>query len=175
MDADVLKNHYRRLQKVVHPDGWSQSDDKERLFAENQSSFLNKAYTALNHPLRRAQYLLELCGSPITESDGLLVGWQPSSSSTAESSADPDLLSEILDLRETVENAQRAQDLDPVQTDVQARIEKEEQELHALFDVQLDTASTLTDRSIVLSKAKEATVRLKYWYGILDACRDRSL
>lgn len=43
--------------------------NEEKNISEEVSSFLNIAYNHLQTPLKRAEYLLKLCGETISESD----------------------------------------------------------------------------------------------------------
>ncbi|CAG8788550.1 7616_t:CDS:2, partial [Acaulospora morrowiae] len=85
-----LRRGFLRLQQRVHPDNYGAKDQQEYTYAQQQSSLINKAYQVLKDPLSRAQYMLQLNGIAITESESL---------------EDPKLLMEILDTRERLEEA----------------------------------------------------------------------
>lgn len=63
---------------------------EEQLLAEQQSSYINKAYTTLLKPLSRGLYLLELHNSPVEE---------------ANTAIDPEFLMEIMEVNEDVAEA----------------------------------------------------------------------
>lgn len=72
---------------------------REHEFAQLQSSLLNKAYNTLKDPLARAKYMLQLEGIQIEESASL---------------EDPELLLEVLEMREELEQATSEDELKPV-------------------------------------------------------------
>ena len=62
VDLAILNENYRQVQKTVHPDNFAMGSDAERRFAMEQTTELNQALQTLKHPLKRAQYLLQLNG-----------------------------------------------------------------------------------------------------------------
>ncbi len=62
VDLAILNENYRQVQKTVHPDNFAMGSDAERRFAMEQTTELNQALQILKHPLKRAQYLLQLNG-----------------------------------------------------------------------------------------------------------------
>jgi molecular chaperone HscB len=60
IDQDCLIQRYRELQKVVHPDKYTQASDRERRLAIQNSTYINEAFQTLKDPLLRGQYLLRL-------------------------------------------------------------------------------------------------------------------
>lgn len=64
--------------------------------AQIQSSYLNKAYNTLKDPLARAQYMLALNGVEVAESESL---------------EDPELLMEVMEIREQMEEAETEDDI----------------------------------------------------------------
>lgn len=62
VDLAVLNENYRQVQKNVHPDNFAMGSDAERRLAMEQTTELNQALQTLKHPLKRAQYLLQLNG-----------------------------------------------------------------------------------------------------------------
>jgi molecular chaperone HscB len=63
----------------------------DQVYAQQQSSLANKAYSTLKEPLSRANYMLELLGAPIHETESL---------------NEPELLMEVMEARELLEEAQ---------------------------------------------------------------------
>lgn len=115
---------FLRKQQQVHPDSYAQkssvsttsqmrtwngcrslSHPKVHIFrlqeeyqlAQTQSSYLNKAYNTLKEPLARAQYMLALNGVEVSESESL---------------EDPELLMEVMEIREEMEEAESEEDIE---------------------------------------------------------------
>ncbi|MCJ1313621.1 hypothetical protein MMC25_007300 [Agyrium rufum] len=141
VDTRALRREFLQLQAKAHPDR-HQGEDKSR--AEGASALINEAYKTLQDPLRRAQYLLSLRGIEVAEDE------------TAKTE-DPDLLMEVLEVREDIEAAESEDDLLPLQEHNERRIE------HSV-DV-LDDAFAKDD----LERAKTEAVRLRYWVNIKDS------
>lgn len=62
IDADALRERYRDLQRVVHPDRFTKGSDQERRLSMQGATHINEAFETLRDPLRRAQYLLRYYG-----------------------------------------------------------------------------------------------------------------
>jgi molecular chaperone HscB len=94
--------------------------------------------------LLRAQYLLSLRGIDVAEDETAKV-------------EDPELLMEVLEMRENIEAAEEATDLEPL---------KEENEKKIAHSVMiLDQAFKSDD----IDAAKEEAVRLRYWINIKES------
>ena len=65
VDLDLVQQHYRELQKVVHPDKFVDASDQEKRISMQQTSWLNEAFNTLKQPVDRAIYLLKLKGIDI--------------------------------------------------------------------------------------------------------------
>jgi len=62
VDAQLLSERYRALQREYHPDRHAHKGDREQRIAVQATTHLNEAFDTLKHPLKRAQYLLKLRG-----------------------------------------------------------------------------------------------------------------
>nr|CAI5860943.1 unnamed protein product [Callosobruchus analis] len=87
IDEADLKNKFRKMQTLIHPDKYSNRESTEKSISEEYSSLLNKAYNVLQTPLKRAEHLLELKGAQVGESDKI---------------DDPEFLLEMMSLNEEV-------------------------------------------------------------------------
>jgi molecular chaperone HscB len=104
VDVSLLKRRFRQAQAICHPDAWASQGPvsfahsflrfiligikgKQDL-AQTLSSRINLAYQALLSPLSRAEYILELNGFEISETDHL---------------DDVEFISEIMDAREELD------------------------------------------------------------------------
>lgn len=141
IDLKALKREFLQLQSKAHPDLAPQ--DKKRQ-AEALSARINEAYKTLQNPLLRAQYLLSLRGIDVAEDETARV-------------EDPELLMEVLETRETIEEAQEESDLDPLKQVNDQRIEESVKVLDQAFkDDDMDAA-------------KEEAVKMRYWVNIKES------
>ena len=85
LDLDELEKAYLKLQRLFHPDKYSQLSDHEIKYSTLLSSMINEAYQKLSSSISRATILLKLNGfSPHSED---------------KSFNDPDVLEEIMDIQ----------------------------------------------------------------------------
>ena len=129
------------MQAKAHPDR-HQGADKAR--AEEASSQINEAYKTLQNPLLRAQYLLSLRGIDVGEDETAKV-------------EDPELLMEVLEMREDIEAAQEEAELAPMK-------ESNDQKIDQSVAI-LDDAFKRDD----MVDAKEEAVKLRYWINIKES------
>ena len=141
IDLKALRKEFLQLQAKAHPD--LQPASKKRQ-AEALSARINEAYKTLQNPLARAQYILGMRGIDVAEDETAKV-------------EDPDLLMEVLETRETIEEAQEERDLDPLKETNEARIAESEGILEKAF------------KSDDLDMAKEEAVKLRYWVNIRES------
>ncbi len=116
LDELDLRNRFRRAQAACHPDTWTSRgavSNHEGLLAmhalipmqdntevaQELSSQVNNAYQTLRNPLTRLQYLLELNGVPMEETDKI---------------DDMEFLSDVLMARGTIEEAESIEEVDAV-------------------------------------------------------------
>lgn len=67
VDTVKLQQRYQQLQRLIHPDFFSQRSQPEKDFSEKHSTLVNDAYKTLLAPLSRGLYLLKLHGVEIPE------------------------------------------------------------------------------------------------------------
>ncbi len=150
VDTAALKRAWRLKMAVTHPDRMVGRTDKEQQIGAQQSALINRAYETLLNPLPRAHYLLERYKAPeVSESDSL---------------EDPELLMEVMELRERLEEAESEAEAAEVRAD-NAR----------LLDAAVDTlAQAFAASPPDLASAREAAVQLRYWTNIEKAAREWS-
>ena len=85
LDLQELENAYLKLQRLFHPDKYSQLSDQEIKYSTLLSSMINEAYQKLNSSISRASILLKLNGF--------------NSHSEDQSFNDPEVLEEIMDIQ----------------------------------------------------------------------------
>ncbi|XP_008787809.2 iron-sulfur cluster co-chaperone protein HscB homolog isoform X1 [Phoenix dactylifera] len=103
-----LEGKYKDWQKKLHPDLVHSKSEKEKTFAADQSARVNDAYRTLNKSLSRALYLMRLEGVHVDEEKTVM---------------DPDLLAEMMDIREAVEEASDSHALKQLQTQIERKFE----------------------------------------------------
>ena len=141
IDVRELRKEFLQLQAKAHPDR-HQGENKAR--AEGASARINEAYKTLQNPLLRAQYLLALKGVQVAEDETARVD-------------DPDLLMEVLEMRETIEAAEEEEELKPLEKINNLKIAESEKLLEEAFKAD-DIAS-----------AKEEAIKLRYWINIKES------
>ncbi len=129
------------MQARAHPDRHTGANKAK---AEGTSALINEAYKTLQDPLRRAQYLLSLRGIDVAEDERLKV-------------EDPELLMEVLEVREAIEAAQEETELEDMKKNNDANIERSEEVLDEAF------------RQDNVQRAMDEAVKLRYWINIKES------
>ena len=65
LDLADLAQHYRELQRQIHPDRFVRAELSEQQRSIELSTQVNEAYKTLKDPLLRAIYLMDCLGAPI--------------------------------------------------------------------------------------------------------------
>lgn len=107
IEVENLDGKYKEWQKKLHPDLVHSKSEEERGYAAEQSARVIDAYRTLSKPLSRAVYILGLQGVDVDEEETL---------------TDPELLSEILEIREAVEEAADSQALNQIKSQMQEKL-----------------------------------------------------
>jgi molecular chaperone HscB len=150
VDAGQLERIYFDRQRLLHPDRFATRTGRERALSQQQATAINDAYETLRDPLRRADYLLHVRRSGAVPEGCHLVN-------------DPVLLTETLELREALAEAETVADVAVLSRRAARDIEACVAELALAFaDDDLD-------------RAAELTTRLKYLRKLADDCRVRRL
>ncbi|KAG0241294.1 hypothetical protein BGX31_001280 [Mortierella sp. GBA43] len=145
IDVRQLRNKFLRIQQQIHPDSYSHNTNGDQVYAQQQSSLANKAYATLKEPLSRANYMLELLGAPIHETESL---------------NEPSLLMEVMEARELLEDAQTEEEVQELKSQNDARIKEAVDGLSKAFQSQ------------DLEQAKTTAIELQYWIRIQNVIRD---
>jgi molecular chaperone HscB len=155
VDLPALEQRYRELSRVVHPDKFAKSGARERRLAVGKAVDVNAAYRVLKDPVRRAEALLVRYGVSMDE--------------RAQPKAPPELLMEMMELREDLASAKEERDVARVKTlsdQVRARRERVVGALSQAFSG-LSPASA-THRAALSASAVALVGELKYLVRFLD-------
>ncbi|MCI0572919.1 MAG: Fe-S protein assembly co-chaperone HscB [Myxococcaceae bacterium] len=159
MDLDVgaLERQYRELSLKLHPDRFAHADPRERRLSLEQTTGLNEAYKVLKEPVRRAFYLLKLEGVDLEREDGSSRGSMPLA-----------FLEEVMALRERLEEAREAKDLDAAQAMAGEVLTRQQEALGQAQDaLRARLASGGTDAD-ALQRAGLALGRVRYFTRFLE-------
>jgi molecular chaperone HscB len=155
VDADLLAQRYRELQRVVHPDRFANASDQEKRLSMQQVTRLNEACQVLKDPLLRARYLLELNG----------VQWDDEQSTVSDSA----FLMEQMELREALSEVRGKSDplmeVGKIMDDVMSRIRVMTDQLNLHFQENDDDHLWLAKETVrklqFLKKLKEEAEALE--------------
>ncbi|KAM3938033.1 iron-sulfur cluster co-chaperone protein HscB [Leptodactylus fuscus] len=147
VDVQDLQRKYRNLQRLLHPDYFSQKSQHERDISEKQSALVNKAYNTLLSPLSRGIYLLSLHGVTISEG--------------TEGGVDDPFLFEILEINEKLNDMSTEAELEEIGTFVQDKCQSLTENVAKAFE------------KGDLDGAKMLLVKMKYYSNILDQVKKK--
>ncbi|RLN29400.1 iron-sulfur cluster co-chaperone protein HscB, mitochondrial [Panicum miliaceum] len=140
-----LEGRYKDWQKKLHPDLVHSKSEKERGYAAEQSALVIDAYRTLSKPLSRALYLLKLEGIHVDEEKTI---------------NDPELLMEMMEIREAVNDASDSQTLEKIQSQVKKKLETWSHSFQDAFDKKdFDRAVEATQRMRYYERAVEEIVK----------------
>ncbi|KAI0735160.1 hypothetical protein C8Q76DRAFT_711216 [Earliella scabrosa] len=142
VDVAALKNQFRAVQAVVHPDRWVAKPPEHQAIAAAMSSRINEALHRLSDPLRRAEYILAREGYAGEETDKL---------------DDMELLMEVMEAREGLANAQSEDEVADIRAKNDVKIAETVEEIEKIVG-EKDWEALRT-----------AAVKLKYLQGIESA------
>jgi len=156
VDKPELERAYRERSLRLHPDRAGKDDPRERRLSLERTALLNEAYKTLRSPEPRAFYLLTLHGLDLRKDEGRAV------------TVPPNVLEEVLELREQLDSARSAGD---------------DEQVSALSDrVRVQSAAALSTARSALSRlerdpsdarareeAAQALARLRYHHRFLEA------
>lgn len=151
VDQAKLSEHYRELQRTVHPDKFANASDQERRLSVQKAAQINEAFQTLKSPIRRARYMLEMRGMEFDDQ--------------RESAMDPMFLMEQMELREALaeipKNDQGLMKLGKLQDDIQQKVRQLSSELSELFkensDEAMNTAKVTMHKLQFMDKLQQET------------------
>ncbi|XP_058204410.1 iron-sulfur cluster co-chaperone protein HscB homolog [Rhododendron vialii] len=118
IEEENLEGRYKNWQKKLHPDLVHSKSEKEKECAAEQSARVIDAYRTLGDPLSRAIYILKLEGVDVDEEETI---------------SEPELLAEILEIREAVEEAGDTQALSQIQIQIKEKFQHSSESFATAF------------------------------------------
>ncbi|XVE96249.1 hypothetical protein REPUB_Repub02eG0205200 [Reevesia pubescens] len=145
IEVEGLDGKYKDWQKKLHPDLVHSKSEKEREYAAEQSARVIEAYRTLSKPLSRAIYILMLEGVDVDEEQTV---------------SDPELLTEIMEIREAVEEAPDSQALNQIQSQMKDKLKESSSSFaNAYQSRNFDEAVTCIQRMTYYQRASEEIVK----------------
>ncbi|GME78444.1 unnamed protein product [Ambrosiozyma monospora] len=161
VNSKLLRKEYRALQASNHPDLVNMGNSDK---ATEFSSLLNKAYSTLNDPLTRSQYLLKRNAKIDLNEEGASQRYQLQSQDT---------LMDIMEIHEQLEEVKNEEDVARMEKENKKRVDEAIETLQGLY-------KKLEGESSNIEKGKQEelyeliaaeTVKLKYWVNIHNALK----
>ena len=153
LDLAELERKYRDLQRALHPDRHTGAPASERRMKLQKAVEVNEAYRTLRDDQRRAEALL-----------AALSGTQ--AAAAPDERADPELLMEMMELREALSEAKAAGDAAEVAR-LAARVTQERAAARAELVRVFESLAGSASRE-ALAEARALVSRLKYFQRFLD-------
>ncbi|CAL9708125.1 unnamed protein product [Knipowitschia caucasica] len=147
LDTHRLQKKYLQLQRLLHPDNFSQKSEIEQGYSESQSALVNKAYETLLKPLSRGLYMLELQGLNIGEG--------------TDSAVNSELLMELMEINEALDAVQTPQEANEIGQDTKGKL--------ANLTEQIDSALNKGE----LQTAKALLTKMKYFANIEEKVKEK--
>jgi len=122
VDLGLLSERYREMQREFHPDRYASKPAQEQRLAVQYAAVINQAFSELQSPLLRAQYLLNLSN---IESEG-----------DTQITRDPLFLMQQIELREKLSDVAQSSDAFSMLEEVAQEAESEYEALQQIFDQQ---------------------------------------
>ncbi|KAF5370243.1 hypothetical protein D9615_010075 [Tricholomella constricta] len=144
VDISTLKQRFRNAQALCHPDSWASKGSNKQDIAQALSGRINEAYQCLLNPLSRAEYILQRHHVPISETEHV---------------EDIEFMAEIMQARETVEEAEDVAEIEILLQQNNIEIKRTEEELEGAVG------------KAQWADVKSAAIRLRYLQGIQSAAK----
>jgi molecular chaperone HscB len=145
LDAKLIEQAFFDKSKELHADRFATAPAAERVAALSRSRALNDAYQVVKKPVARAEYLLARSGVTIGDNERV----------------EPELLIEILELREELAEAKAMRQL--------ARVEQLRAAMAVRRDAAVGALPALFERG-ELAEIKNQLIVLRYLDRYVDEC-----
>lgn len=153
LDPGELEKRHRELSKALHPDRFAACPASERRQALGKAIEVNAAWRSLRDPVERARALLARLGVVVHEG--------------SEPAADPELLMQVMELREELSDAGRQRDeerLGRLVADIRARESRTLEGLAEDLRAALDRGDAATRTEPIVRRIGE----LRFYKRFLD-------
>jgi len=150
IDKSALDRRYRELQQALHPDRHASAPASARALTLNKAVAVNEAYRILRDDLKRGEALLQVLGGQVTEH-----------------TADPELLMEMMELREALTEARAEAAADEVARlagVVAKHAEAARSELTTVFAQLQAVGEGEKKADALLAHAQQLLGRLRYYH-----------
>jgi molecular chaperone HscB len=126
-DREAIDARWKQLQREAHPDRFAAQGAAAQRVAMQWSVRINEAYQRLKEPIKRAAYLCELRGAPISAENNTAMPAQ--------------FLVEQMEWREALDEAQGQKDLDALEEKLGRARKQALQRIARLLDEEGDAAA----------------------------------
>lgn len=162
IDLAAAEAAYKRLSRQLHPDRFAKADPRARRASLERTVQLNDAWRTLRDPVRRAEYLLRLCGVDVGAESETTSSSGDGASKTRRLAAPPAFLMEVLELHDELRAAQRTGDAQAIARMVADMRGRADGEMRAIAEA----LEQPTPES--LNAAAGALVALRYYQRFLN-------
>jgi molecular chaperone HscB len=144
------------LQKNLHPDLFSLKTEEEQKLSEEISSLVNKAYSTLQNPIQRAEYMLERRG---IDSEML----------ERRMTSDVEFLTEVMELNERLEEIEETKDWEEFRKENDRKIAELNRELEEAFEKEnIDGAVLILAKMKYYDNLQHKLKELQSRLGVVD-------
>jgi molecular chaperone HscB len=156
VDKTELERAYRERSLRLHPDRTGKDDARERRLSLERTALLNEAYKTLRAPEPRAFYLLKLHGMDLLKEEARAIA------------VPPNVLEEVLELREQLDSARSAGD-DELVTALSDRVRVQSAAALSTAQSALRRLERNPGDAGAKAEASQALARLRYHHRFLEA------
>lgn len=147
LNLTEVDDAYKRLQRKLHPDHFTQSDEEDQALAQAHSTRVNEAVSVLRSPIRRAGYWMELHGARVLEEDQRM--------------GDAETMMEVMEVSEEIEEATTQHQIDSLARQNDDKVREVEDKLNGIFGKKdWDGALRFVERLQMLVRLRE---RMNDW------------
>jgi molecular chaperone HscB len=174
LDTAELEKDFYALSRRLHPDGFGQSEERERAWSLEQSSMLNDAYRTLKDPIKRTEYLLRIEGIEIEEQSKQATEKARATGELKKQVVPPDLLEEVFELNMHLEELRAQKKLGEDDPALLEEIGKAKLSLEEKYDALLNELKSDWNRWDSALETGSAADRQQILNAMLDVLNRRN-